>query len=115
MTDKKIKKIEMRHTAAEDALVKEGLTAALSTVAGRMLFWRLLSLSGMYMNPHSGNALNTAFAAGRQSVGQDIIGLIEDVDPNSYINMMKENVERDQALKTTLAKEMENVSDDDEA
>jgi len=113
MSDKRVKKIEMRHTAAFQSQVKAGLGDALKTENGRAMLWEILSMTGLFQNSHTGNALNSAFNAGRQSIGQDLMGLIEDTNPHAYITMMKESVDRAETLKVKLQEEMDDDPEND--
>lgn len=111
MSESRIKRLEMRHTAAHEAQVKAGIANALATSEGRAMFWEILSLTGMFRNPHTGNALNSAFNSGRQSVGQDVFGMLEEINPHAYITMLQENLDKDLKLKKLIAEEQD---DEDE-
>lgn len=66
------------------------IKAALGTREGRDYFWWLLEVSGLNHNPHTSNALNTAFNCGQMNVGQQLLAHIMTVAPEGYFNMLKE-------------------------
>lgn len=66
------------------------LAQVLSTIQGRRLMWRWLSLTGLYRNPFSTNALAMAFNAGQQNVGQQLLAEVNRISPEAYVLMMRE-------------------------
>ena len=110
MNQNRNNRVEKRHMKAQVERVKLGLQGALATYEGRCFLWELLANCGIYQNSFSGNALNTAFTSGKQSVGQELLLQITTDFPSSYIQMMKESLARDEDIKAKLMKDDE---DDD--
>lgn len=97
--EKKIGRLQKKHAAQERNFQNDGLAATLETYNGRRFVWWLLSEGGMFRDPFNGHALDTAHACGRASVSRDLLNRVLEVNPEAYIQMMKENeaVERDRA------------------
>lgn len=59
---------------------------------GRRVMWRLLSMTGLYRNPHVPGAPSeeTAFRCGEQNIGQRLMAEIHEITPDSYNVMVKE-------------------------
>lgn len=74
---------------------RDFLIASLATGPGRLWFHDLLVRCHLFHNPHSGNALNTAFACGEMNIGQQILIDIMKWCPDQYIQLMREANARD--------------------
>jgi len=95
MTDRAISRLEAKIAREARQQADAGLRALVATRAGRTFFWHILSLTGLFANPHNGNALNTAFACGEQNIGQKLLDELTRVAPDAYIEMIKESQEDD--------------------
>lgn len=69
------------------------LKFALSTKPGRRLVWRMLCKCGIYEQSAADSGSWTYFNEGRRSVGLFLIAEIMEVEPESYVLMMKESKE----------------------
>jgi len=67
--------------------------AAMQHQSGREYFWHLLEISGLNRNPHTANALNTAFQCGEMNIGQQVQAHIVKVAPKDFLNMLSEKEE----------------------
>lgn len=103
MSEKRRNKIVDRHTRDDEHVQREALRRLLGTMDGRRLVWGLLSESGVFANPHSGNALDSAFRAGMMKVGQDILGRIEMADKRAFLQMQEENIQINESLQAKLS------------
>ena len=68
----------------------EFVKAMCITREGRDYLWWVLEISGINANPHTANALNTAFNCGQMNVGQQVLSHLMSVAPDGYFNMLKE-------------------------
>ena len=82
-----------REALVEAANVDRGLAACLETREGRALLWWVLSETQFGHNPHTANALNTAFNCGKVDVGLRLIARIEQVDAAGFVRMQLERIE----------------------
>lgn len=74
-----------------EGLVRAGVSDCLNTTQGRALLWRLLQIGRIDENPYRHNALDTAFNCGEVNIGLQIKAMIFEVNPDGFINMMKES------------------------
>lgn len=72
----------------------EALRSILSTFDGRAFLWRLLEECGIYTSSFTGNS-TTFFNEGKRHIGLWTLNEIMEVDPNAYMKMKVEAVERD--------------------
>lgn len=89
------------------------LQAAMTTREGRDYVWWLLEISTLNHNPHTANALNTAFNCGQMNVGQQVLAHLMSVAPEGYFNMLKEREEEKKDAERTRA-ELERTDADTE-
>lgn len=83
-----------------DAIAREnGLRLLLSTADGRRFVWLFLADCGVFRNPFTGNALNTAFAAGELNVGQRLLAEITEAAPEQFLLMQKENLDAERSRR----------------
>lgn len=82
-----------REALLEAAKIDRGIAECLATREGRALLWWLLSETQFGHNPHTANALNTAFNCGRAEVGLRLIARIEQVDAAGFVRMQLEKIE----------------------
>lgn len=72
---------------------------------GRRFVWALLGTCGIYANSFNTNFGVSAFACGRQSIGQDLLRRITIEQPRQYLQMQAEAIERDQRDRDRVTKE----------
>lgn len=111
MASNRKQRIHDRHTRDDDIVQREELNKILGSPNGRRLFWGLLSDAGVFQNPHSGNALDSAFNAGRMQMGHLILTRITDADPEAFIKMQQDNLRIQQALEERLRSTEEEEDD----
>lgn len=58
---------------------------------GRRYLWRLLTLAGVFRNPHSVDPASTSFNCGLQALGQTVLSDITEARDESLILMMREH------------------------
>ena len=107
MNEKRRNRIQNRHTRDDELAQREALRRVLSQVDGRRLFWGILSETGLFENPHTGNALDTAFRSGQMSVGQAVLLRIEQADKRAFLQMQEENIQIQETLTGQLAEDDE--------
>lgn len=90
-SDPKAVKEAVKAAKSKDTLAKEGLKAAMQSEAGRAWLYKLLMLSAPGRNAFSSDPLDMAFRCGEQNIGQQIIAEMDEVSPELYLQMMKEN------------------------
>lgn len=79
------------------------IAAASQSREGLRFLWWLLEIGKFATQPFSGNALTTSFSCGELNVGMQVFARIQEVDPEIYLKMVKEeeNVRRKPANKRT--------------
>lgn len=77
----------------EAAKINAGFAAALENPSGRAMLWWILEQAGIFRQPHSANALNTAFACGKKEVGLFLIERLSSVDPAGFVRMQMERID----------------------
>lgn len=63
----------------------------MSDKRGRRYVWRLLSVTGLFLNPFSPQREVTDFNCGKQGIGQTILADIHRLCPDLYTKMVMEN------------------------
>lgn len=98
------KRTTLREFAKEDNHFRvEGLKKLLASYNGRRLLWEWLSICGIFHNPFTTNALQTAYNAGKMEMGQQILQHIIEVDDMAYLKMMQENKDLQTKRREILA------------
>ncbi len=59
---------------------------------GRRFIWRLWSVCGIFRNPFTANANQSAFNAGRMSVGQEILADVNNADVSAFARLQNEHI-----------------------
>ena len=70
------------------------LKSVMQDPAGRRIMWSILGMCGLYTNTFDHSGSKTAFNCGRQSVGQQILGEINNICPYEYLEMQKEQLSK---------------------
>ena len=96
-TDRTIERLARKFAKEDETYVTNGLLEVLASPTGRRWLWHHLTRTHVFSNPHTGNALNTAFACGEQNIGQQLLADITSANPDAYILMMKENADAERA------------------
>lgn len=107
---KQLAKKQRKAAALEQHRIRLGLEEALASLNGRAMLWHFLALARYGQNAHTGNALNTAFACGEMNVGLQIVALMGDVDPASFVRMQLERMNNE--LDRNTPDSRGNTSDD---
>lgn len=82
-----------RNALLESARINRGLEESLASKEGRAFLWWLLGIAGYGQQPHTGNALNTAFKCGGLEVANHLLLRIAEVDPAGFVRMQLERIE----------------------
>ena len=73
----------------EFELLKKHVKSVIDTQAGRAVIWNILAMCDIYSDSFTGNS--TSFhLEGKRSIGLEILGLLEEVDPTIYPNLLLE-------------------------
>lgn len=67
------------------------LNALLKSPEARRFIWRILKMCGMYESSYTGSGSDTFFREGKRQIGLNILAEVTTVDPNAFLQMMKEN------------------------
>ena len=82
-----------RQQAEQRKLVDLGLQDCCKTHEGRRFLWDLLSRGNLFSPAFSANALQTAFNCGRQALTIELLDHLNQVAPDAYLQMLKENAD----------------------
>lgn len=95
-TDAGFKARMAAEAAGEEAAARNRLDVdfLLGMENGRRFLWRVLGTAGVYRLSFTREgvepALQTGFAEGRRSLGLEVLGWIQDANPEAYIRMQQE-------------------------
>ena len=89
----KARKAEANRQAEIDQTYRD----LLSVPRGREFLWHLLEIGKVGLQPHTNNALSTAFNCGELNVGQQILSRILTVDASGYVRMLQEKADGERA------------------
>ncbi len=70
---------------------KENLQAILNMKSGRAILWKYLCECGLFKTSYVSEGSEIYFLEGQRNIGLSIMNDINEVDPDSYLKMMKEN------------------------
>lgn len=73
---------------------REVVTQVMSTEAGRHFMWDYLASAALFHTTFNGDALQSAFAEGRRSLGLELLAIIMTHCPDQYIQAQRESHER---------------------
>lgn len=76
--------------AREELMLKKGFQDLCSTLAGRMIIWRLLSVCQLFEIPTIDPFL-MAFHNGKRTVGLELMKWLDKHSPATYAQMQREN------------------------
>ena len=108
--NKKLNRLEHKYSRQDYNDENAGLVNLTSTPEGRRAFWWLLGLCGTFTNPFDGDALSSAYASGKQAIGQLLIERMGEADPDAFLVAMKENQNAERARDSARG----NTLDDDD-
>lgn len=91
VSDPKTVKAAVKSAKAAEAIAREGLRQTMQTEQGRRWLYRLLMFCDPFRNPFSSDALVMAQRCGEVNIGLQIIADMDEVSPELYLQMMKEN------------------------
>jgi hypothetical protein len=90
-SDPKAVKAAIKDTKSAEAIAREGLKQTMQTEPGRKWLYRLLLMCDPFRNPFNPDALEMARRCGEVNVGLQLIADMDEVSPELYLQMMKEN------------------------
>lgn len=93
MNDERTDRKQRKAALLEAAKINAGLSSALDTSHGRSFLWWMLEQTALFQQPHSGNALNTAFACGKKEIGLLLLERLTLVDPAGFARMQLERIQ----------------------
>lgn len=71
----------------------DDMRVLLSSPAGRRLFWRVLTQSGLYSSSYAESPTATAYNEGRRSLGLALMQEAQRVDPARYAMALREQLD----------------------
>ena len=95
--NKKLNRLEHKYARQDFNDENAGLANLTSTPQGRRALWWLLGECGTFQNSFDGDALTSAYAAGKQAIGQLLIERMGLADPDAFLVAMKENQDAERA------------------
>lgn len=104
-TQKKINELARKWEEQDKRAVDEAIKALVQLKEGRMFLYWLLDI-GMAIgtNAFATNAMITAFNCGQQNVGNQVLGRLCEVAPDSYLQMLKEISDERNTRNAAIAK-----------
>lgn len=93
MSEKEQEALARRKVKYDETISREidaFLTEAFKSHAGRATIWWLLELGRVNTQPFRGQPDKTAFACGELNVGNRILSRVVSLNPDGYVNMLKE-------------------------
>src|SRR5690349_11779860 len=72
--------------------VIRGVSQSLASAEGRQFLWELLRIGRWATNPFLSDPYKTAFNCGELNVGQQIMALIEEADPEGFMVLQQEQL-----------------------
>lgn len=84
---------------------QEDLAFVMADPRGRRFMWALMGKCGVYTNAFNTNFGVSAFACGRQSVGQDLLRRVTTERPEQYLQMQAEAIALDKADRQRVTRE----------
>lgn len=58
---------------------------------GRRIIWRQLAKAGVFRTSFNTNAMQMAFNEGSKNAGYELLAMVNEVAPDKYLDMVKEN------------------------
>lgn len=98
-----IDKMKAQWEAQDRFEIQEAYRKLMSSKAGRKLLGHFLEISKFMQQPFNGQALTTAFACGEQNVGKRILADMLEIDPDSFVKLIKERNDADRTRSNALA------------
>jgi hypothetical protein len=81
---------EKRREREADLAKRDFVRAGMQHRQGREFFYWLLAITGLKSNPFTTNALTMSFKCGEANIGQQVQGLLIEVAPKLYLEMLEE-------------------------
>lgn len=76
---------------SKETIAREGLREAMQSESGRKWLYRALMMCDPFRNPFNSDALEMARRCGEVNIGLQLIADMDEVSPELYLLMMKEN------------------------
>jgi hypothetical protein len=90
-SDPKVVKAAIKDAKSAEAIAREGLRQTMQSEQGRKWLHTLLLKCDPTRNPFSSDPLRMAFNCGEANIGLQLIADMDEVSPELYLQMMKEN------------------------
>jgi hypothetical protein len=90
-SDAKTFQARVKETKSKDVIAREGLRQAMSNEGGRAWLHKTLMACDPFRNPFSTDALLMAHRCGEVNIGLQLIADMNEVSPELYLQMIKEN------------------------
>lgn len=97
-----IDKLKAQWEAQDRFEIEEAYRGLLKSKAGRKLLGYFLEITKFMQQPFNGQALGTAFACGEQNVGKRILADMLEIEPDSFVKLMKERNDLDRTRRNAL-------------
>lgn len=88
--EKKLQERMARQRAIDAQDIKAVIDALLANANGRTFCWRLLEIGKVGLTPPPIDPLKMAFACGELNVGNQIMALLMEINPEGFVVMQKE-------------------------
>lgn len=90
-SDPKAVRAAAKTAKSADDIAREGLRQTMQSEQGRKWLYRALMMCDPFRNPFSSEALEMARRCGEVNIGLQLIADMDEVSPELYLLMMKEN------------------------
>jgi len=88
----------------DEAQSKRDLLTVLSTVEGRRFYWNLMGDAGVFQISYVNDSDKTIFNEGMRSIGNQMLVMVNEADPNMYALMAEEAKAREDIFKSKRKK-----------
>jgi hypothetical protein len=82
-----------KQAKAEQDEIYQTYRDLLAVPRGRKFLWHLLEIGKFGTQPHTNNALSTAFNCGELNVGQRMFAEMTEADPAGFVRMQQERLD----------------------
>lgn len=82
--------------ATREAVEHAEMLELIQMPAFRKFLWHVFSVSSMFHSTHGANALTSAFAEGRRSLGLDILDRLRMVQPDVLLHVLRDSINTQQ-------------------
>jgi hypothetical protein len=111
-TQRKIEALEKKWEEFDLTEIREAIQFLASNRRGQKLLWRILQLGRVNTQPMAADPYATAFNCGELNVGNGVLALILDANPQIYLSMMQENEHEWSARRAELDRVVADATSD---